>query len=140
MKRLIAMLILVFMALTQTIPVRAEQRDDLWHLSHIIYAEAGSDWCSDKMQMFVGSVVLNRVDSEYFPDTIEEVILQKNQYSTVASGAYLKEPNERAIENAKILLEEGSWLPNYVLFQSQKEMGCGMYVQEQNMIFSSYWR
>ena len=29
----------------------------------------------------VGSVVLNRVESEYYPDTIREVIYQPGQYA-----------------------------------------------------------
>lgn len=37
-------------------------------------------------QLAVGSVVLNRVESKYFPDTITGVIYQKNQFSPVASG------------------------------------------------------
>lgn len=37
-------------------------------------------------QLAVGSVVLNRVESKYFPDTITGVVYQKNQFSPVASG------------------------------------------------------
>lgn len=33
-------------------------------------------------------VVLNRVRSDSFPDTVEEVVFQKNQFSPVANGRY----------------------------------------------------
>lgn len=49
-------------------------------------------------------VVLNRVWSDEFPDTIEEVIFQKNQFSPVANGRYdAVEPNEECYEALKLI-------------------------------------
>lgn len=59
-------------------------------------------------QLAVGSVVLNRVESKYFPDTITGVIYQKNQFSPVASGrlAYMlnRGPTASCMKAAKEVL------------------------------------
>ncbi|MBO5258843.1 MAG: cell wall hydrolase [Agathobacter sp.] len=53
-------------------------------LAAIIYCESGGE--PYVSQLAVGSVVLNRVNSSYFPNTITEVIYQKNQFSPAGSG------------------------------------------------------
>ena len=66
--------------LVMSVPVQAEAtytEDDLYVLSHIISAEAGN--CSEDMMLSVGSVVLNRVADDRFPDTISEVVFQEGQ-------------------------------------------------------------
>lgn len=116
----------------ETLPYTEEE---LELLAHLIFAEAGSDWCSDKMQQYTGSVVLNRVTSSYFPNTLKDVIYQPGQYSVVKSGAINKTPNQRAYDVAKFLLENGSVLPSHVIFQSQHTQGDGIYEKVQNMYF-----
>lgn len=49
-------------------------------LAIIIYQEAGADNIPDYVREYVGCVVLNRVESELFPDTIEEVATEKQQW------------------------------------------------------------
>lgn len=109
--------------------------EELELLAHLIFAEAGSDWCSDKMQQYTGSVVLNRIASKYYPNNMHDVIYQKGQYSVVKSGSINKTPNERAYECAKYLLINGSVLPANVIFQSQHIQGDGIYEKVQNMYF-----
>lgn len=53
-------------------------------LLHIVAAEAGG--CDRKGQILVANVILNRVGDGRFPDTIEEVVFQKNQFSPVLAG------------------------------------------------------
>ena len=101
-------------------------------ISHIIYAEAGAE--GDKTQKYVGSVVLNRVADSRFPNTIEGVVFQKGQYSPVRNGAYYKTPSERAVKNAKYLLDNGSILPSGVIFQSEFKQG-SVYEKVGNMYF-----
>ena len=60
----------------------------VYMLAHLIGGEAGADWCTDELQLMVGSVVLNRMASDRFPNTMEEVIFQKGQYSVTWNGAY----------------------------------------------------
>ena len=53
-------------------------------LANLIYCEAGGEPYSG--QVAVGSVVINRVLSSKFPDTVVGVIYQSGQFSPVASG------------------------------------------------------
>lgn len=98
--------------------------NDFFVLSHIISAEAGN--CGEEMLIGCGSVVLNRVASDKFPNTIEEVVFQKDpsiQYSPTVNGTYWNEPTEDAVKVAKMLLEEGSQYPPEVIYQSNVILG-----------------
>lgn len=55
---------------------------DVEMLARVIYQEAGGDACSDLCRMYVGDVVLNRVEDPRFPDTMEEVLTAPGQYGT----------------------------------------------------------
>ena len=85
-------------------PEAAYTQADLDLLSRLIYAEAGCTWIPDWVQRMVGSVVLNRVESQYYPDTIREVIYQPGQYAPTWDGSLQKTPDARTIENARYLL------------------------------------
>ncbi len=58
--------------------------DDLYLLANLIYCEAGGEPYAG--QLAVGSVVINRVLSSKYPDTVLGVIYQNKQFSPVASG------------------------------------------------------
>lgn len=57
---------------------------DRYLLANLIYCEAGGE--SYTGQVAVGSVVINRVLSSVYPDTVTGVIYQSGQFSPVASG------------------------------------------------------
>ena len=57
---------------------------DRYLLANLIYCEAGGE--PYEGQLAVGSVVINRVLSGKFPDTVVGVIYQNKQFSPVASG------------------------------------------------------
>ncbi len=57
---------------------------DLKLLANLIYCEAGGEPYAG--QLAVGSVVINRVLSSKYPDTVVGVIYQKGQFSPVGSG------------------------------------------------------
>lgn len=101
--------------------------DDLYVLSHIINAEAGSDSCSHEHRIAVGSVVLNRVKAKDFPDTIREVVFQNNpvQYTPTINGTFDNEPSEDSVETAKFLLENGSQIPEECIWQAEFLQGSG---------------
>lgn len=104
--------------------------EDLYYLSKIMTSEAGSDWLSDEWKMSVGEVVLNRVASPAFPDTVREVILQKGQYAGANSQKFKNlHPSWRCVELALRLLE-GERVLNCpsVLYQSNEPQGKGIYV------------
>lgn len=104
-------------------------------LAHLINAEAGSDWCKDKMLYYVGSVVLNRMKHKDFPNTMHDVIYQKGQYACVSNGHINKEPTDRCWEIAEDLLVNGSVLPAKVIYQAEFRQGRGTWVIVQNMYF-----
>ena len=108
--------------------------DNVWYLSHVIAAEAGADWTTDEAVFYVGSVVLNRVESSVFPNSIKEVVLQPGQYATVP---YLSryEPSERVMEITYDLLNGGSVLPENVVYQANFRQGSGVHCVENGMYF-----
>lgn len=72
-------------------------------LAKIISAEAGYE--DEKGQIAVGNVILNRVESSKFPDTIRDVIYQPGQFGPVTTGKMDKvKPSETSIEAAKQVL------------------------------------
>ncbi|MCM1065069.1 MAG: cell wall hydrolase [Eubacterium sp.] len=58
--------------------------NDRYLLANLIYCEAGAEPYDGKVA--VGSVVINRVLSSKYPDTVLGVIYQNRQFSPVASG------------------------------------------------------
>ena len=78
---------------------------DVYWLSHVIYAEAGSQPLLG--QIAVGNVVLNRVASDAFADqdSVYDVIFAKNQFEVVINGMIYMEPGETAVVAAKLALE-----------------------------------
>lgn len=57
---------------------------DRYLLANLIYCEAGGEPYAG--QLAVGAVVINRVLSSVYPDTVTGVIYQRKQFSPVASG------------------------------------------------------
>ena len=62
----------------------AFEESDRYLLANLIYCEAGGEPYAG--QLAVGAVVMNRVLSSVYPNTIVEVIYQKSQFSPAASG------------------------------------------------------
>lgn len=98
--------------------------EDLWYLSRVIQAEAG--YCTTEMMEGVASVVVNRVESELFPDTIRDVIEQPGQYSTLSWLDTLT-PTDEAVAVAVDVLENGSKYPEDVLYQANFRQGSAVY-------------
>ena len=101
--------------------------EDLDLLARVIYAEVGCSWIPDWVQRMTGSVVLNRVASAYYPNTIREVIYQPGQYSPTWDGSINKKPDARTVANARYLLENGSICPSNVVGQNSIVTGSGVY-------------
>ena len=57
-------------------------------LAVLVYAEAGNQ--PDEGKEAVANVVLNRVDSETFPNSVLDVVFQRNQFTTTFDGALEK--------------------------------------------------
>lgn len=110
--------------------------EELYVLSHVINGEA--EGCSWEEKLWVGSVVLNRVSSHRYPDTIYDVVFDKGQYACTWDGNYDKEPIQESVDAAIYLLENGSVLPKYVIFQAQFEQGDATYDVIGNTYFCYY--
>lgn len=111
----------------EPIPVNSYTEEDLEILTRLLTGECHT--YPDEEQILVGSVVLNRVKSPYYPNSIKEVAFQKNQYACIKDRNYYREPTERNRANAKWLLENGSVLPENVVYQSGGKQGSGVYLK-----------
>lgn len=98
--------------------------DEIGLLASLIEAEAGS--ASRETQIAVASVILNRVQSDKYPDSISEVIYQEGQYPPAANGA-LNGAGDQAWEVAQYVCQNGSQIPSSVLFQSKSAQGSGVW-------------
>jgi hypothetical protein len=119
--------------------------DDLFCMAAAIYNEAGGDMCSDETRLLVGYVILNRVNSPGFPNTIREVLEAKGQYGKFywtgvkfadrSSKPEEQHAVERAYEIAKRVLSEPSTIPETVVFQAEFEQGTGVYKYQDGIYF-----
>lgn len=109
-------------------------QSDLDLLARVVYAEAGSDWCSDEMQLLVANVVINRMHDSRFPNTLRGVIYQRGQYQSAHTLGHVK-PNARAIRNAKRVLSGERFCPAKVVWQSESRQGKGVWKKVGNQYF-----
>ena len=113
---------------------------DLYWLSRIIYAESGAEPMDG--QIAVGNVVLNRVASPEFPNSVAGVIFDRvngTQFEPVENGSVYRPPSPRSAEAAvRVLngdntigsamyfyapaLSQGIWIQNNRTFL--KTIGC----------------
>ena len=90
--------------------------DEVYWLSKIISAEARGEIMQGKIA--VGNVILNRVKSSAFPNTIYSVIVDRKngvQFSPVANGSIYASATEESVIAAKICLE-GYTLSDGILY------------------------
>lgn len=84
--------------------------DELDLISRVIMHESGNQSLEGKMA--VGNVILNRVANSSFPNTVYEVIYQKNQFP----GATNANPNAESVVAAKLVLEGANVVPDAYWF------------------------
>jgi N-acetylmuramoyl-L-alanine amidase len=90
--------------------------NDVYWLARIISAEARGESFTGKMA--VGNVVLNRMRSAQFPNTIKDVIFDTKygvQFSPTANGTIYNEPTAESIIAAKVCIE-GYSLSSEILY------------------------
>ncbi|MBQ4557771.1 MAG: cell wall hydrolase [Clostridia bacterium] len=86
-----------------------QQSNDLYILAKCIYAEARGEIYVG--QVAVGAVILNRVASPDFPNTIYGVVYQPWAFTAVSDGQISLEPDDTAYEAAQDALN--GWDPTY---------------------------
>ena len=92
-------------------------QDDLYWLSRVISAEAKNQPLDGKIG--VGNVVLNRVASPDFPNTIYDVIFDTKygvQFSVTSDGSIYETPTEESVEAAKLCLTGSNTVANSLYF------------------------
>ena len=98
--------------------------DDLYLLARVIDAMAGSDWLTDDFRMCVGEVVLNRVASPEFPDTLYDVVYQRGQYTVAATARFaVLAPRRECVEDALRLLQGERHMAPAVVYQADYLQG-----------------
>ena len=100
--------------------------DDVYWLSHIICAEARFEPLDG--QIGVGNVVMNRVNSEVFPNSVFEVIYDTEhtiQFEPIALGGIREDPTEQAVIAAYLVLEGANTVGDSLYFVNPE--------------FGSYW-
>lgn len=115
-------------AVAETTSVYAYTEEELDLLARLIYSEGGIE--SYDTQLKIGSVVMNRVDDPYFPNTIREVIYQKNQFSVTFTKLYgvimIDRPADDEAKKAALeILTYGSVLPPKVQVFYEKSIATG---------------
>ncbi|MDR1298988.1 MAG: cell wall hydrolase [Oscillospiraceae bacterium] len=94
-------------------------RDDVLWLSRIISAEARGEPMQGKIA--VGNVVINRKESQYYPNTVYGVIFDRRsgvQFTPAYSGAINCNPSTECVIAAKIALDGGNTAGNSLFFAS----------------------
>lgn len=110
-----------------------QEETDLRILANVILGEA--PYCSDRHQQLVAQVVLNRVESPLFPDSVVDVVNAPKQYShaytrNLPSLQTADAEQCRAFENALKAMNGEVECPENVVFQSEfKSLGKGVYEQ-----------
>ena len=96
---------------------RGYSDDDIYWMSRIIEAESSGEPIEGKIG--VGNVILNRVLSNEYPNTVHDVIFDSNfgiQFEPVSNGAIYNAPSHDSIVAAKYTLEGKNIVGNCMYF------------------------
>lgn len=113
--------------------VKSYSEDDLFYLAAAVCREAGGE--SEEIQLLVANVIMNRVNSSLYPNTIYEVLTQYKQYGTMWKYGISfpdwadDKVKEQCYSVAKRILEGERYCPENVLFQAEFEQGSGIFKQ-----------
>lgn len=96
--------------------------EDLYWLSRIVHAESEGESFEGKLA--VANVVINRKNSPDFPDTIKDVIFDKNygyQYTPVSNGTIYNSPSSESIRAATAALAGNNNISDCLYFLNPKK-------------------
>lgn len=116
---------------------RYYREDEVYWLSRIIYAESGAEPL--RGQLAVGTVVMNRVASAQFPNTIYGVIFDRKwgvQFTPIANGAIYKTPSEESIIAAKMILDGCRISDRALYFLNPRQASSFWIVENRQALFS----
>lgn len=115
---------------TQAIKEKVKQdgrHTDTEYLAEVMYHE---NWHTDSEHLvayYTGAVVMNRVNSERWADTVKDVLYQAGQYSTTHKF-FTKEIPQECYDMAADIIENGTPdVPKNVIYQSMRVQGSGVW-------------
>ena len=94
-------------------------QEEVYLIAQCVEAEAG--YGNNKSQQYITQVILNRLDSEEFPNSVEEVIYEKTasgnpQFSVAYNGMIDRVVEEETLLNVQNVIVNGTNLPKYVCY------------------------
>ncbi len=115
--------------------------DEVYLLACLLYCEAGPnnyDW-----EIAVANIVLNRIKSPYFPNTLSEVIYQPGQFGPASNNrlatALLNGPGDLCMQAAKDALAGVNNIGNLMFFHDYAPAGCSKVQVIGPIVFYTYW-
>lgn len=118
------------------VDTKSYSKDDVALLAHIINAENGIEFkdedLTNRLQIYTGQVVLNRMNLHYMGATsIEEVLYTPGQYACISDCSWDNPVSERAYKNAELLLSGAPYwdiygiekMPDNVIYQAEFKQG-----------------
>ena len=114
--------------------------DDAYLLACIVYCEAGNQ--SYEGQLAVANIVLNRVKSSMFPNTISEVIYQSGQFGPVYNGSLDRTlangPSSACVQAANDALAGSNNIGNLLFFNNVAPSGAVSVTTIGDIVFYTY--
>ena len=100
---------------------------DQYLLARLIYAEARGE--SYKGKVAVAAVVLNRVRSSAFPNTISGVIYQSNAFESVSNGSISKTPDSDCLRAAREAMNGWDPTGGCLYFYNAAQVSTGSWIR-----------
>lgn len=116
--------------------------DDLFYLAAAVCCEAGSS--SEEVQLLVANVVINRVSSPLYPNTVHDVLTQYKQYGAMWKYGIsfpkwaTQDVKNQCFDVAQRILDGERVCPANVLFQAEFKQGSGVYKEVDGFYFCYY--
>lgn len=108
--------------------------DDTTLLASIIYCESGNQ--SYTGQVAVGMVIMNRVNSKLFPNTLKEVVYQKRQFEPTRNGSLTRVLKTPSIVTESCKTAAAEVLQKYANYVSGQKIY--LKVNKKDVSFGSY--
>lgn len=91
-------------------------KEELDLLFRVVHAEIGDEWTFEQ-KVNVASVIFNRVESDYFGDSLTTVLIP-GQFSTISNGSYRNTPSEKTIAACEYAYEIENTVGDCLYFDS----------------------
>ncbi|WP_353893048.1 cell wall hydrolase [Proteinivorax hydrogeniformans] len=108
--------------------------NDIDMIAKMVMAEAEGECFKGKVA--VANVIISRVESDLFPNTVKEVIFQKGQFEPILNGRYFKvEPNGECKKAVKEALQ-GNWAvpKGTYFFLNEAKVGLPNFFKEREFV------